>query len=279
MPDIKQVLNDEIRRLARKELKAALAPLVKQISEQRKIIADLKKTLARLTEEKSAASEKYSEEISTQEEPKKLRLTPAGIVKIRTKLKLSQGKLAALLGVSGHTVSLWEVGKVAPRANAKAAICALRGVGKKELKRRLAELCEALGTGQREDVYLVLVAVVTASNLRLHLLAFPLEPVRDMREFRFPFQSRKSAVLVQVPTLSTFLAENFRSLGIHFEFRLAMRTLIQDTVQALRTEFFLDQNTIFLLVFVIVVGEAFLHHGVDFVHAHTLDILFGEDLR
>lgn len=142
MPDIKQVLNDEIRRLARKELKAALAPLVKQISEQRKIIADLKKTLARLTEEKSAASEKYSEEVSTQEEPKKLRLTPAGIVKIRTKLKLSQGKLAALLGVSGHTVSLWEVGKVAPRANAKAAICALRGVGKKELKRRLAELCE-----------------------------------------------------------------------------------------------------------------------------------------
>ena len=142
MPDIKQVLNDEIRRLARKELKAVLAPLAKQISDQRKIIAELKKELARLNKEKTAVSETVPEKTFAKEEAKKLRLTPAGIVKIRTKLKLSQSKMAALLGVSGHTVSLWEVGKVAPRAEAKAAICALRTVGKKELKRRLAEICE-----------------------------------------------------------------------------------------------------------------------------------------
>lgn len=142
MPDIKQILNDEIRRLARKELKAALAPLVKQISDQRKIIAGLKKELAALACEKKAAKEVRAETVPVQEDPKKLRLSPDGILKIRTKLKLSQEKFAVLLGVSGHTVSLWESGKVAPRANAKAAICALRSVGKKELKRRLAELCK-----------------------------------------------------------------------------------------------------------------------------------------
>ena len=142
MPDIKQVLNDEIRRLARKELKAAVQPLIKQISEQRKIIAELRKELKNLSKSISVAEQKTVAPVVDQEESKKLRLTPAGIVKIRTKLKLSQSKLAALVGVSGHTVSLWEVGKVAPRANAKAAICALRTIGKKELKLRLAGLAD-----------------------------------------------------------------------------------------------------------------------------------------
>ena len=67
-----------------------------------------------------------------------LRLNAAGIVRIRTKLKISQSELARLIGVSAHTVSLWEIGKVSPRANAKAAICALRKVGKRELKKMLA---------------------------------------------------------------------------------------------------------------------------------------------
>ena len=142
MPDIKQVLSDEIRRLARKELKAALLPLAKQISDQRKIIAELRKELNSLSKSMPVSEDKTVVSVVDKEESKKLRLTPAGIVKIRTKLKLSQGKFAALVGVSGHTVSLWEVGKVAPRANAKAAICALRTIGKKELKLRLAGLAE-----------------------------------------------------------------------------------------------------------------------------------------
>lgn len=141
MPDIKQILNDEIRRLARKELKTAIAPMAEQIREQRKTISELKKQIALLEKRIPAAEKKVAQatEVSS-EEAKKLRLSPAGIIKIRTKLGISQGKLAELVGVSGHTVSLWEVGKVAPRANAKAAICALRTMGKRELKRRLAEL-------------------------------------------------------------------------------------------------------------------------------------------
>lgn len=142
MPDIRQVLNDEIRRLARKELKASLMPLFKQLSDQRRVVAELKKEIAALKKIAPAVEAKPVIPESDPEEAKKFRLTPAGIVKIRTKLGISQGKLAELIGVSGHTVSLWEVGKVAPRANAKAAICALRTIGKKELKRRLAELEE-----------------------------------------------------------------------------------------------------------------------------------------
>lgn len=140
MPDIKLVLQEEIRRLARKELKNSIVPLTKQLSEQKRVISELKKQVAVL--EKALAVKAEPEKVvqAANKDDKKLRLNAAGIVKIRTKLGLSQRKLADLIGVSGHTVSLWEIGKVSPRANAKAAICALRTIGKKDLKRRLAEL-------------------------------------------------------------------------------------------------------------------------------------------
>ena len=46
MPDIRQVLNDEIRRLARKEVKNILLPMIKQLGEQKRLISDLKKQIA-----------------------------------------------------------------------------------------------------------------------------------------------------------------------------------------------------------------------------------------
>lgn len=140
MPDIKQVLNEEIRRLARKELRNSLLPLAKQVSEQKRTIAELKKQLAELSRRLPVEEKKEPVAEYDAEAVKKLRLPAAGIVKIRKKLKLSQNQFAELLGVSGHAVSLWEVGKVSPRSNVKAAICALRSIGKRELKRRLAEI-------------------------------------------------------------------------------------------------------------------------------------------
>lgn len=138
MPDIKAVLNEEIRRLAKKEVKAAVLPLMKIIAEQRHAISELKKRVAAM--EKNGVAEKPAKESAAETcvESKKLRLNAAGIVKLRTKLKLTQSELAKLVGVSLHTVSFWELGKVSPRAEAKAAICALRTIGKRELKRRLA---------------------------------------------------------------------------------------------------------------------------------------------
>ena len=141
MPDIKAVLSEEIRRLAKKEVKAAVLPLNKIISEQRHAISELKKRIAEL-EKSCAASKKVAAADAAVSTPaaddKKLRLNAAGIVRVRTKLKLTQNEFAKLLGVSLHTVSFWELGKVAPRAGAKAAICALRTIGKREIKRRLA---------------------------------------------------------------------------------------------------------------------------------------------
>ena len=139
MPDIKAVLNEEIRRLAKKEVKAAVLPLAKTIAEQRHIISELKKRITEIEKRASAAKPALDDKTeATAETGKKLRLNAAGIVRIRTKLKLTQSEFAKILGVSSHTVSIWELGKVSPRQDAKTAICALRTLGKREIKRRLA---------------------------------------------------------------------------------------------------------------------------------------------
>ena len=139
--DIKQVLNDEIRRLARKEVKAALAPLhdtvvalKKQVQEQKRQIAALEKACAAVAPETPALPVAVPEN-----DEKQIRLNAAGILRLRTKLGLTQGEFAKLLGVAMHTVSVWEQGRRAPRRNHKARICALRGLGKRELKKMLEQ--------------------------------------------------------------------------------------------------------------------------------------------
>jgi DNA-binding transcriptional regulator YiaG len=140
MPDIKTVLSEEIRRLAKKEIKLAIVPLQKLAAEQRRTISELKKRIAVL-EKQAAPAEKAAiadNTAATGAEEKKLRLNAAGIIRVRTKLKLTQSDFAKLLNVSTHTVSMWELDKSAPRKDARAAICALRKLGKRELKARMA---------------------------------------------------------------------------------------------------------------------------------------------
>ena len=139
--DFKQVFADEVRRLARKEIRAAseslyetIASLKKQIAEQKKQIAELSKSCVLKEEKKSPV-----DELPIPKAGKSLRLNNAGIVRLRTKLGLTQSEFARLLGVAMHTVSVWEQGRRAPRAAQKAKICALRNIGKRELKKLLAE--------------------------------------------------------------------------------------------------------------------------------------------
>ena len=139
MPDIKTVLSEEIRRLAKKEVKLAVVPLQKTIMEQRHTISELKKRIATLEKQSIPAGKTEKAAVSgNNSEEKKLRLNAAGIIRIRTKLKLTQSDFAKLLNVSTHTVSMWELDKSSPRKDARAAICALCKLGKRELKLRMA---------------------------------------------------------------------------------------------------------------------------------------------
>ena len=141
MPDLKNLLNDEIRRLARKEIRIALEPVFAQIAAQKKTISDLKKQIADLGKMlRKTNPEKIAEIEEAAEEDNKIRLNAAGIIRIRKKYKLTQSELAKLLDVATHTVSIWELGKSAPRAAMKQKICDLRTLGKREINARLAAL-------------------------------------------------------------------------------------------------------------------------------------------
>lgn len=137
--DIKQALFDEIRRLSRKEIKAALTPLLGTISALKKQVAEQKRQIAAL-EKRTAASEPETpakSAVAAEGDEKQVRLNAAGIVRLRNKLGLTQSEFAKVLGVAMHTVSVWEQGRRIPRHGHKVRICALRGMGKREIKKLL----------------------------------------------------------------------------------------------------------------------------------------------
>ena len=139
--DIKQVLNDEIRRLARKEIKATLIPLFETVSALKKQVAEQKRQIAVL-EKRCAAAEPETVAApvpAAAKDKKQIRLNAAGILRLRNKLGLTQGEFAKVLGVAMHTVSVWEQGRRVPHHSHKVRICALRNLGKREIKKMLKQ--------------------------------------------------------------------------------------------------------------------------------------------
>ena len=140
MPDFKQTFQDEVRRLARKELKAFEA----KINEQKKTISALTKRVNELEKKQAApAAVKPGSESVPAAAPaadgRKVRFSPKSLVKFRKKYFLSQKALAILLGVTPFTVSHWEIGKNRPRTNQIEAFSALTKLGKRKVLALVAE--------------------------------------------------------------------------------------------------------------------------------------------
>ncbi len=152
--DIKQVFSDEIRRLARKEIKQAVIPLQESINSLKKLVNEQKKQIAAL--EKRCPEAEVEDDILSSIVPidteKNVRLNASGIVRLRNKLGLTQAEFARVLGVAMHTVSVWEQGRRVPRATHKIRICALRKIGKRELKRLLEQSTEVSEEDPKEDL-------------------------------------------------------------------------------------------------------------------------------
>ncbi len=136
--DIKQAFSEEIRRLARKEIKAALLPVQNTVASLKKLVAEQKRQIAMLEKRCGAPAEETAfPAVENAESDKSVRINASGILRLRTKMGLTQSEFAKLLGVAMHTVSVWEQGRRVPRYSHKVRICALRGLGKRELKKML----------------------------------------------------------------------------------------------------------------------------------------------
>ena len=137
MPNLVAVLKDEIRRLARKEIRLQMGATRRAAVQHRREIAKLKKQL-RLQERVVAALKAKGEEPSREQPsehtgiPDGSRFSARSVRAQRRRLKLSAAQYGKLVGVTAQTVYLWERGKVRPGKAQFAALIEARGLTRRE---------------------------------------------------------------------------------------------------------------------------------------------------
>jgi DNA-binding transcriptional regulator YiaG len=136
MTTLAVALKEEIRRLARKEIKAATQTTAKAVAQHRREIAKLKRQI-RAQEKKIAYLQKGKPTPQKVDEP--VRFSARSVKAQRTRLGLSAADYARLVGVSPLTIYNWEQGKSRPRQEQLAQLVAVRGIGKREALKRLKD--------------------------------------------------------------------------------------------------------------------------------------------
>ena len=145
MPNIAAVLKDEIRRLARKEIREQVGPLKKTVHEQRGTIADLKRQNADLLKRLAFLERREGKRLATPPPASKaadVRFSPKWVAADRKRLGFSAKDYARLVGVSPLTIYNWEKGRSKPQAKQLAAWASVRGIGKRQATRRLGLLAK-----------------------------------------------------------------------------------------------------------------------------------------
>lgn len=146
MANLANALKEEIRRLARKEIKAETGATKQAVAQYRRDIASLKRQVREL-EKKIAFLEvrerrRLEEPQTSEEELDNIRFSARSVKAQRKRSGLSAADYAKLIGVSPLTIYNWENGKSRPRQEQLAALVAVRGIGKREALRRLELLGE-----------------------------------------------------------------------------------------------------------------------------------------
>lgn len=145
MPNLATVLKDEIRRLARRELRTELDTLRKASAQHRREIAALKRQVDAQQRELRFLEKQEKRRIEKQPSAKvaeKARFSAPGVKSHRTKIGLSAEDYGKLVGVSALTIYNWETGKNRPRDAQLAKLVTVRGIGKREALKRLEMLSE-----------------------------------------------------------------------------------------------------------------------------------------
>ncbi len=141
MANLAAILKEEIRRLAKKEVKAQTGATKQAVALYRREIAKLKRQLHE-QEKKLAFLQKQGQKRLGQPHPSE---EPAGAVRFsarsvkaqRNRLDLSANSYAKLVGVSPLTIYNWEQGKSRPQKAQLASLVAVRGIGKREALTKL----------------------------------------------------------------------------------------------------------------------------------------------
>lgn len=141
MPSLTTILKAEITRLARKEIKGAVEPLKRANAGYRRDIAALKRQVSELQRVVGRlGASKAKPAAAADDAAKPARVTAKGLKSLRARLGLSGAEFGRLVGASTQSVYNWEAGKATPRSSQRAAIAAVRGLGKREAAARLESI-------------------------------------------------------------------------------------------------------------------------------------------
>ena len=148
MGKVESTIKGEIMRLAKREVRGSFFPLRREVySLKLKLSGLMKSFLAMERQAKEVLKEQAKKRLELQASPEEVkvsRLTPQRIRLMRNKIGISQKDLGILLDVSIGAVGMWEKGKFAPSAKKKAVLIALRKLGKRDIKKLLAEKKQGL---------------------------------------------------------------------------------------------------------------------------------------
>jgi DNA-binding transcriptional regulator YiaG len=156
MSNITSVLNEQIRRIARRETNGLTKSTRRLTTQHRRDVAALKRQVAALQKIVGFLEQQEKRRVAEQPVPAAevdgVRFRSDGLRSRRLRLGLSADDYGKLIGVSGPTVYLWETGKVRPRKEQVAKLVAIRALGKREAEKRL-EMLGAAPVGKRRTAY------------------------------------------------------------------------------------------------------------------------------
>jgi len=144
MANFVSVINDQIRRVARRESRAQVG-VIKRLSAQhrrdiaalKRQVAALRKLVAFLERQERRRVGKGSAQGGAEQPAPGTRFRADGLKSHRAKLGLSAADYGKLVGASGLSVYHWESGKTRPRREQVAKLVSVRGLGKREAMKRL----------------------------------------------------------------------------------------------------------------------------------------------
>ena len=142
MAKIETAIREAIARGARRQVRPVVLSLRREVFRLRRKVAQLHGALTALRRQ-AVGWERMMEAAPLippvpEEAAKAARLSPRLIQSLRKRLGLSQTALARLVGVSAPAVAHWETGESTPKGQNRAALVALRKVGKRQVKALLA---------------------------------------------------------------------------------------------------------------------------------------------
>ena len=141
MPNLLSLLNDRIRRLARREIRGQTRKTRRLTAQHRRDLAALKRQVAALTKTVAFLEKQEQRRVAspraTLQEVKGVRFSARSVKAQRARLGLSAKDFGRLVGVAALTIYAWESGKSRPRKKHLPGLAAVRHLGKREARKRL----------------------------------------------------------------------------------------------------------------------------------------------